>query len=465
MSDLVIANCAIEAVAGLDIRIESGRISEIGHNLRRSGNDVLDAEGNDIIPGLCDHHIHLHALAAQRASVDCGPPFVRNSTELAAALNDSTGINGWVRGVGYFESVSGELDRERLDRLHCARPVRIQHRSGALWILNTAGIEVTGLDQANHPGIERDSAGRPTGRIWRADAWLRDRIPGNTPPSLRAVGSELAALGITSVTDATPDLDVDGITAIADAMSKGDLPQRVHLLGAPVSSPSPLEDVSGWATQSTSARLTIGPYKIVLADSGLPDLDELARTITECHRVGRAIAAHSVSRETLLILLAVLNEVGSIPGDRIEHGALIPAASIEEIRRLGLTIVTQPGFIADRGDDYLEHVERADQQDLYRCRSLIDASIPIAFSSDAPYGPLDPWTVIAAAQHRMTPNGIVLGGNETVDAARALDAYLSRSDDPGGPARRVQVGAPADLVLVSGSRRALATIIGGRQVY
>jgi len=465
VSDLVIANCAIEAVAGLDIRIESGLIAEIGHNLKRSNDDVLDAEGNDIIPGLCDHHIHLHALAARRASVDCGPPFVRSSTELAAALNDSPGINGWVRGVGYFESVSGELDRGRLDRLHRARPVRIQHRSGALWILNTAGIEVTRLDQANHPGIERDSAGRPTGRIWRADAWLRDRIPGNTPPSLKVVGSELAALGITSVTDATPDLDGDGITSIADAMSKGDLPQRVHLLGAPVSSPSPLEDVKGWATQSTSARLTIGPYKIVLADSGLPDLDELARTITECHRVGRAIAAHSVSRETLLILLAVLNEVGSLPGDRIEHGALIPAASIEEIRRLGLTVVTQPGFIADRGDDYLEHVDHADQQDLYRCQSLIDAAIPIAFSSDAPYGPLDPWTVIAAAQHRRSPKGIVLGGNETVNAARALDAYLSRSDDPGGPARRVQVGAPADLVLVSGNRRALATIIGGRQVH
>ncbi len=226
-----------------------------------------------------------------------------------------------------------------------------------------------------------------------------------------------------------------------------------------------MEDVSGWATQSTSARLTIGPYKIVLADSVLPDLDELARTITECHRVGRAIAAHSVSRETLLILLSALNEVGSIPGDRIEHGALIPAASIEEIRRLGLTVVTQPGFIADRGDDYLEHVDSADQQDLYRCQSLIDASVPIALSSDAPYGPLDPWTVIAAAQHRRTPKGIVLGGTETVSAARALEAYLSRPDDPGGPARRVQVGAPADLVLVSGSHRALATIIGGRQVH
>ncbi|MCJ0905405.1 amidohydrolase family protein [Rhodococcus sp. ARC_M6] len=455
MSDLIIANCTIEAVPGLDIRIGDGLIAEIGYNLERGSEAVLDAEDNDVIPGLCDHHIHLHALAARRASVECGPPFVRSSTELAAALHSSPGANGWIRGVGYFESASGELDRDQLDRLHSARPVRIQHRSGALWILNTAGVEATGLEQADHPGVERDSAGRPTGRVWRADAWLRDQIPGNAPPSLKAVGSELAALGITSVTDATPDLDADGIASISEAVSKRELTQRVHLLGAPLGS------------GQFSDRLTVGPYKIVLADSGLPDLDELARTITACHGAGRAIAAHSVSREALLILLSVLREVGTIRGDRVEHGALIPAESVEEIHRLGLTVVTQPGFIADRGDDYLEHVDPMDINDLYRCRSLLDSSVPVAFSSDAPYGPLDPWTVIAAAQSRTTPADVVLGGEESVDYDSALDAYLGEPNDPGGPPRRVVVGASGDLVVLTKSRppTVLATVIGGRQVY
>ncbi|MER2203070.1 MAG: amidohydrolase family protein [Rhodococcus sp. (in: high G+C Gram-positive bacteria)] len=414
---------------------------------------MLNAEGNDIIPGLCDHHIHLHALAARRTSVECGPPFVHNATELAAALHNSFDTHGWVRGVGYFESVAGDLDREHLDHLHRANPVRIQHRSGALWILNTAGIQATGLLQSDHPGVERDSDGIPTGRVWRADAWLRDRIPSNAPPSLATVGSELAALGITSVTDATPDLDSKGITSISAAMSKGDLPQRVHLLGAPIGS------------SHFSDRLTVGPYKIVLADSGLPDLEELARTITLCHRSRRAIAAHSVSRETLLILLAALNDVGSIPGDRIEHGALIPAEVIEEIRRLGLTVVTQPGFIADRGDDYLAHVAPTDIGDLYRCRSLLDSSVPVAFSSDAPYGPIDPWANIAAAQDRRTRKGFTLGGYETVDFGRALNAYLSSPGNPGGPARRIQVGTPADLVIVPRGHRPSATIINGKRVH
>ncbi|RZL22108.1 MAG: amidohydrolase [Rhodococcus sp. (in: high G+C Gram-positive bacteria)] len=455
MNHLLITNCSVGGRHSLDIRITGGVITEIGRGLTRHGEDVLDADGNQIIPGLCDHHIHLHALAARRSSVECGPPAVQNSGELAAALQVSPGSDGWVRGVGYFESVAGGLDRDALDHLHASRPVRIQHRSGAMWVLNTAGVVAAGLEQADHPGIERDAAGKPTGRVWRADSWLRARIPGNAPPPLRDVGTELSRLGVTAVTDATPDLAPESIESICAAMSSRELPQRVHLLGVPL----------GVSLPSTEP--TVGPYKIVLADSGLPDLEQLAAVIESAHSIGRAIAAHSVSREALLILLSVLGEIGTIPGDRIEHGALIPIESISEINRLGLAVVTQPGFIADRGDDYLEHVAAIDHQDLYRCRSLLDASVPVAFSSDAPYGPLDPWAVIAASQARLTPAGTVLGDAETIDYNTALDAYLGRPGDPGGPPRRVEVGAAGDLVLISRSQppSVLATIIGGRQVY
>lgn len=455
MSDLLITNCSVGDRHSLDIRITAGVVTEIDRGLTRAGEDVLDADDNQIIPGLCDHHIHLHALAARRSSVECGPPAVRNSGELAAALWGSPGSDGWVRGVGYFESVAGDLDRKALDHLHASRPVRIQHRSGAMWMLNTAGIVASRLEQADHSGIERDTAGKPTGRVWRADSWLRAQIPGNAPPSLRDVGAELAQLGITAVTDATPDLTPEGIESICTAMSSGDLPQRVHLLGVPL----------GASVPSTGP--TVGPYKIVLADSGLPDLEQLAALIESAHSIGRAIAAHSVSREALLILLSVLGEIGTVPGDRIEHGALIPIESISEINRLGVAVVTQPGFIADRGDDYLEHVAAIDHQDLYRCRSLLDAFVPVAFSSDAPYGPLDPWSVIAASQTRLTPAGTVLGDAETIDYDTALAAYLGRPEDPGGPPRRVEVGAAGDLVLISRTQppSVLATVIGGRRVY
>ncbi|GAF44720.1 amidohydrolase family protein [Rhodococcus wratislaviensis] len=436
---IVVTDAEVGGVPGLDVRIEAGRVTAVGVDLPRAGAESVDAAGGALMPGLTDHHLHLHAIAAEAASVRCGPPSVRDAAALARALDAAAGDDaGWVRGVGYIETVAGELDAAALDRLHTRRPVRLQHRSGAMWMLNSAAIAATGLDSADHPGVERDPTGAATGRVWRADDWLRARLPVTGPPSLATVGVALTKFGITSVTDATPDLRPSSQQAIADAMSSGDLPQRVHLLGGAPITESPM----------TTPRLTVGPYKIVLADSGLPHLDHLAETIRRAHSAGRAVAVHCVSREALVILLAVLDDVGTIPGDRIEHGALVPRETLERIRGLGLRIVTQPGFLADRGDDYLRHVDETDQPDLYRCRSLLDAGIPLALSSDAPYGPLDPWRVIAAAVDRRAPTGEVVGPRERLTTAQALHGYLTRPTDPGGTPQRVTVGADADLVLL-----------------
>ncbi len=48
----------------------------------------------------------------------------------------------------------------------------IQHRSGALWVVNTAGAQTLSLESADVDGVERDAARRPTGRLWRLDSWL-----------------------------------------------------------------------------------------------------------------------------------------------------------------------------------------------------------------------------------------------------------------------------------------------------
>jgi predicted amidohydrolase YtcJ len=130
-------------------------------------------------------------------------------------------------------------------------------------------------------------------------------------------------------------------------------------------------------------------------------------------------------------------------------------------------VVTQPGFLADRGDDFLREVP--DHQDLYRCQSLLQAGVPLALSSDAPYGPLDPWSVIAAATSRRTASGQLAGPAERLSFRQALDAYLAPPEDPGGPARRVRRGAAADLVVLRAPLREVpgqpdpvrAVILGG----
>ncbi|WP_412519855.1 amidohydrolase family protein [Actinomadura madurae] len=422
-----------------DVRIAGDRIAEIGHSLpRRPGERVVECRGGALIPGLCDHHLHLHALAARRHSVPCGPPEVSDHAGLAAALWDAApDEHGWIRGTGYIETVAGDLDAAALDRLQPHRPLRVQHRSGALWMLNTAALTATGLATAGHPGIERDPHGTPTGRLWRADAWLRTRLPPSPPLPLDDVARELAGFGITAVTDATPDLGPAALAAFDRAVAGGTLPQRLHLLGAPLDAPT------------TDPRISAGPYKIVIADSALPGLDDLGDRIRAAHDRGRPIAAHCVTREALVLLLAALDQAGpAFGGDRVEHAALVPAELIDDIARRGVRVVTQPGFIADRGDDYLRDVAAEDHRDLYRYASLRAAGVPVGLSSDAPYGPLDPWQVMTAAVHRRARSGTTVGPAERIAPLTALHAYLTPPEEPGGRIRTVQAGAPADLLLL-----------------
>ena len=152
------------------------------------------------------------------------------------------------------------------------------------------------------------------------------------------------------------------------------------------------------------------------------------------------MAVHYLTREAMLILLAVLDEVGTLPGDRVEHGAIVPRETIDDIHRRGLTVFTQPGVLADRGDDYLRDVDKRDLPDLYRCRSLMDADVPVALSSDAPHGPLDPWAAMATAMSRCAPNGRVADSGERITAAQALADNLTPADNPGRNPRRIKVG-------------------------
>ena len=160
------------------------------------------------------------------------------------------------------------------------------------------------------------------------------------------------------------------------------------------------------------------------------------------------MAVHCVTRVALVLALVAWDAAGARPGDRVEHGAVVPPDLRDGVSRLGLTVVTQPHFVAERGDQYLADVEPDDLPFLYPCRSLLDAGIPVGAGSDSPYGDADPWRSIAAAVARRTPSGAVVGPGERVDPAQALALWLGPPGRPGGPPRRVREGARADLCLL-----------------
>ena len=430
-----------------DVGIVEGAVRYIGHGGdKRAYEMVIDGRGGGLIPGLHDHHLHVLALAAARASVSAGPPDVMSGAQLGRALSDADRRlppGTWLRAVAFHESVEPSLDRDWLDRMVPDRPVRVQHRSGRQWILNSRALEVCGLhDPASVSGasIDCDADGRLTGRITGADTALRHlwNTGRSVGDSVLRVSRELASYGITGITDATPFAGSEDMEPLIESARVGGLLQHLMVMGAPALRPS-AADVHP---------ATLGPAKLVIADDSIPSIEAIIDDILAARSLGRTVAVHCVTRIALVLCLAALEETGVVAGDRIEHGAIVDRGLARQLARMGLLVVTQPNFVFERGDNYLIDVEEADQPHLYPCGSLIAEGIGVAGSTDAPFGHPDPWRAMRAATERRTASGKSIGSDERVSAYTALSLFLGTASAPTGPARRIAIGSSADVCLL-----------------
>lgn len=437
---MLIRNAELHGQVRCDVRLATGRIEAIAERLAPVGDEpVLDAAGAALLPGLHDHHLHLYSLAASRASVACGPPQVHDAAQLGRALHEATldAASPWLRGVGYHESVAGEIDRDWLDAHGPARPLRIQHRSGRLWLLNSLALQQVEVGFGADP-LERVQ-GRTTGRLYDADDWLRTRLP-RQHLSLHGVSRLLAGYGVTGLTDTTPQNNAASWQGFAAAQARGELLQKLMLMGD--------DSLDAFADQPGLVR---GARKFHLHEHELPSFDALCADIRQSHRAGRGAAFHCVTRTDLVFALAALREAGGHAGDRIEHASVTPPEQLAELRAQGLTVVVQPHFISERGDQYAEDVAREDQPWLYRLRSLLDAGVPLAGGSDAPFGEPSPWAAMQAAVTRRTRSGVVMAVAEALSPEQALALFTTPLAAPGAAPRRIVVGEPADLCLLDRS--------------
>ena len=282
---LTLRNVEVAGRAGMDVRIDGGRIAQVGARLAASGPD-LDGQGGALIPGLCDHHIHILGLAARADSVTLEG--VATPAAFAARIAEATAAKppgAWVRVLGYHEAMAGDITRADLDTLAPRHRLRVQHQTGSLWILNSLALAALG-EGGDPASLERD-----TGRIWRGDAWLRRRI-GAEPPPLALVGAQLAAYGITALTDASVTTDDAAAELLAAAHRRGELPQRLTLMSG------------GALTAAPDGAFAIGPLKVLLDDHALPAFDDFTDRIAAARTWDRGVAVHCVTAAELALSLA-----------------------------------------------------------------------------------------------------------------------------------------------------------------
>ena len=139
-----------------------------------------------------------HGARRGRALAVVGPPYVADTDQFAAAARAAHRTLARASGCGRSATTSPSPARSTAGAstpFVAERPVRVQHRSGGAWILNSAALALTGIDERGRPpGHRARRRGSPHGPAARPRPVAARPAPAAPPPDLAAVGRRLAVV-------------------------------------------------------------------------------------------------------------------------------------------------------------------------------------------------------------------------------------------------------------------------------
>ena len=493
----------------VDVRIEAGRVVEVGRGLSAPGTRVLHAEGSFLIPGLWDAHAHLDMEAARSARIDTlATRSAEEALELVArALRDHPAGSrpATIQGFGHRLSNWPRLPTvAELDAVTGDIPTLLISGDVHSGWLNSAALRIFGLPQAG---------AQEPGAPLKEDPWFAlldrlDEVPGTR--ELRESGyqqvlADMLARGVTGVVDMSWSEDPDDWPRRLQAMeTQGVLPEvlpRIRVAvyrdklehwiarglrtgtelagsphlpdGSPVLVQGPLKVIADGSMGSGSAHMC-EPYPAELGlehACGVVNIDraELTDLMARAGRQGYEMAIHAIGDAAVDDVAAAFALSGAV--GRLEHAQLLPADALDEpdgaLRRLvgcGVELSVQPAHLID---DWaaVGRVWPGLEGRTYAFADMVASGALLQLGSDAPVAPLDPWLAMAAAVGRKTPDGSVWSPGQRLTVEEALAASVNGA----GP---VAVGSQADLVLLAEDPlrlgadelarvRPLATIVAG----
>jgi hypothetical protein len=454
---------------------------------------VVDANGNRLLPGFNDAHVHFSdggaALSAvQLTAVTSLKEFSQKIAEYAAHLPKDE----WIRNGNWDESkwLPAKLPtRLDIDAVTPNNPVALDRYDGHMVLANSKALAIAGITAKtpDPPGgvIVRDSQGEPTGALKDAAIALLQRAvpPRDAAQRRRAIEramQEAAYHGVTSIQDMS--LDYADLAVYSQLLNENKLNVRVygaplitkvedqaqlgvgHAFGGPFLRIGALKMFADGSLGSRTAYF-IQPYADEPENRGLLFSDMLP-LITAGQRLMRADAAnlqvctHAIGDaavKTVLDLYAAVDKNDG-PRDRrwrIEHSQHLAPADFERFAQLQVIASVQPYQAIDDGrwaETRIGH-ERASRMHAYR--TFLNHGVRLAFGTDWPVAPLDPVLTLYAAVTRATldgknPQGWFAEQKLTIQEAIATytlgSAYAEFQEHEKGS---IEPGKLADMVLLS----------------
>ncbi|MFI5799600.1 amidohydrolase [Streptomyces sp. NPDC051677] len=498
--------------------VERGQVAWVGSEGAADAfadgvDEVVDLDGALVTPAFTDAHVHTTSTGLALTGLDLSrapsleAALVRVRDFAAARPQDKVLLgHGWdaSRWPGGRPPTRAELDTAT-----GGRPLYLSRIDVHSAVVTTALLDLT-------PGL-----GAPDGPLTAGDhhavraAAFAAVTPAQRTEAQRAALAHAASLGIGSVHEcAGPEIS-----------SEDDFTDLLRL-AAEESGP---RVVGYWAEQDVDKARQLGALGAagdLFVDGALGShtaclhtaytdaghtgtaylgAPEVAAHVTACTEAGLQAGFHAIGDAAVTAVVegvrAAAEKVGlariRAARHRVEHAEMLTPETIAAFAELGLTASVQPAFDALWGGEegmYAQRLGAERARTLNPFAALLRAGVPLAFGSDSPVTPLDPWgTVRAAAFHRTPEHRVSVRAAFTAHTRGGWRA-VGRDDAgvlvPGAPAdyavwrtEELVVQAPDDRVarwstdprsgtpglpdLTPGADLpvCLRTVVGGRTVF
>lgn len=456
--------------------VERGHVAWVGSegaaDAFASGVDeVIDLEGALVTPAFTDAHVHTTSTGLALTGLDLsgartlGDALARVRAHIAAHPADRV-----VLGHGWDATRWPEQrppSRAELDEAAGGRPVYLPRID-----VHSAAVTTALLDLV--PGVRAMAGYHPGGPLTAAAhhavrAAAHDAVsPAQRADAQRAALRHAASLGIGTVHECGgPDIsDEDDFTGLLKLAAGQPGPRvfgywaeqvddekdalRIRELGAAGAAGDLFVDGSlGSHTACLHEPYADAPH------SGAAHLDagQIAAHVAACTEAGLQAGFHAIGDAALSAVVdgvrAAAERVGlgrvRAARHRVEHAEMLTPETVAAFAELGLTASVQPAFDAAWGGEegmYARRLGTGRAGTLNPYAALLRAGVPLAFGSDSPVTPLDPWgTVRAAAFHRTPEHRISVRAGFTAHTRGGWRA-VGRDD-----AGTLVPGAPADYAV------------------
>ncbi len=517
-------NPRAESIVVRDERIiyagdEAGAMEAAGR-----GANIIDLEGQAVIPGLTESHMHFEGLGRNMllAPLDIyWLPLDELTAKIETAVQDAE-PGEWIIARGYNDAIWDETPhRDILDEVSPENPVVLRRYCGHAHFVNSMALQEAGVTEdtpdPDAGSIVKDPHGKPSGvLVSAAGALVTEHIP-PTPEltdeeeleALRLGSDALLEAGITTVHDMTRS-DLFEVARRSEAYEKGLLRVRLmdavdaetaHIMGEPFIGLHGDRYTIRWAKKFVDGSLggrgaaLLEPYDDMPGEMGAlralgQDEEGYASLVAELLELGFSTRTHSIgdrgNRVTLNAFEKALELAGKSTEDArlvVEHAQILHPDDIERFADGRIIASMQPVHATEDmlfAEDRIG-MERA-EAGAYAWRSILDHNGIIAAGSDYGVSPYNPFYGLHAAVTRQDRENQPKGGwipeqrmtrQEALEAYTLGPAYVEFSEDFKGA---IKEGMIADFIVIDRDYfeipmeeiheiKVLKTILGGEIVY